>query len=469
MLFLRRDYKIYLNYLIHNGIFILDQKYSIKSKTSNVYKYTREYELIGIKPYQITDKKLIKRINKSYEKFAKQKSDKGLLHKIKSNQKVSLNGLRKGGISKAKNNIYAPSYVEVDDNSLFIEVDNSISDSQNNWLKKLRLLSLAEEVNLKETDIVKQNINKIGIKRIEGVIKDFEARRDSTSNRLHSPLTVLKKDFRKFLRLSDNLLGQIDIKNSQPFFSLQLCQEKFWTDYRFLIEQYFSTQKEIEIIGKNETKIKKENKSRQILEKHGFHEQRKRNLTIKLINIEDILRNLKTINQNELKRYEKLVLEGKFYDHLIDICNNEANSEFFSRPLIRDDVKELMFYIFFSSNYYNLETEILKIDGKEKEFVWKIPKHIFGNEFPSIYKLFKLIKRHNKSRLPLILQRIESYAVLDKIYARIKNEYPTIPLLTIHDSMVSTVENLDLIKKIMEEEIFKFTGYTPNLKKEIWQ
>ena len=260
-------------------------------------------------------------------------------------------------------------------------------------VKKIKITVNGERINLKETDIVKQNINKIGIKRIEGVIKDFEAHRDSTSNRLHSPLTVLKKDFRKSLRLSDNLLGQIDIKNSQPFFSLQLFQEKFWTDYRFLIERYFSTQKEIELIKKKENKFKDENEVRQILENHAFHERRKRNLTLRLIQIEDILRNLKTLNRTELNRYQELVLEGKFYNQLIDICNNEANSKCFSRPLIREDVKELMFYIYFSSNYYNLKTEILKIDGKEKEYVWKIPKYIFGNEFPSIYKLFKIIKK----------------------------------------------------------------------------
>ena len=143
MLFLRRDYKIYLNYLIHSGIFILNWKYSIKSKTSNVYKYTKEYELVGIKPYQITDKKLIKRINESYEKFTRKKNN-GLLDKIKANQKVSQNGLRKEIVSKTKNNIDDPSFVEVKDNLTFIEVD-SISDSQNNWLKKLRLLSMAKE------------------------------------------------------------------------------------------------------------------------------------------------------------------------------------------------------------------------------------------------------------------------------------------------------------------------------------
>lgn len=55
---------------------------------------------------------------------------------------------------------------------------------------------------------------------------DYRFSVDTTGFRAHTNLTNLKKDFRKFLSVWNEPLGQIDIKNSQPLFLYFLIQDE---------------------------------------------------------------------------------------------------------------------------------------------------------------------------------------------------------------------------------------------------
>lgn len=87
------------------------------------------------------------------------------------------------------------------------------------------------------------------------------------------------------------------------------------------------------------------------------------------------------------------------------------------------------------------------------------PSQTFREHFPEVYELFRLIKSIESNLLPILLQRIESYLILDVVCREIGITYPKIPLFTIHDSIISPQGNEALIEEIMAREIENWTGY----------
>ena len=71
--------------------------------------------------------------------------------------------------------------------------------------------------------------------------------------------------------------------------------------------------------------------------------------------------------------------------------------------------------------------------------------------------------------LAVLLQRIESYLVLEIICKRIALERPKLPIYTIHDSIVTTIGNEEYVKSIMVEMLKSYIGHEPKLKFEYWQ
>jgi hypothetical protein len=62
-----------------------------------------------------------------------------------------------------------------------------------------------------------------------------------------------------------------------------------------------------------------------------------------------------------------------------------------------------------------------------------------------------------------MLQRLESFLVLDVICREISRLYPHIPLFTIHDNIITTKGNEGLVMAIMQQQIALWTGYTPKV------
>jgi hypothetical protein len=96
------------------------------------------------------------------------------------------------------------------------------------------------------------------------------------------------------------------------------------------------------------------------------------------------------------------------------------------------------------------------------------PKRAFKNLFPSVYEVFALIKKADKTLLPRLLQRIESHLILQVVTKRIARERRTLPIFTIHDSIATTEGNVEYVKKIFEEELYNAIGYLPTLSVEHW-
>jgi len=93
---------------------------------------------------------------------------------------------------------------------------------------------------------------------------------------------------------------------------------------------------------------------------------------------------------------------------------------------------------------------------------------VFADLFREMSDILSFIKSSNHSDLGAILQRIESYLVLDVICKKITQINSEIPVFTIHDCIITTVGNEGLVKEVIEQVLKDKIGAEPSVKFERW-
>lgn len=280
-------------------------------------------------------------------------------------------------------------------------------------LKQLKALCIAPEWKAfidanytKETD----QYNSIVSSAIRIMNNDITCSIDNTSGRLHSNVTNMAKILRSYLRINDEPLINLDVSNSQPYLSTILLTDP----------------------GKVSCMTK--------------------NPAFALL-----LQSLKVSLKEDVKKYISLVISGKIYEYLMTEFSNDG------LELNRDETKKMMLRILFARN------RLPKDETNRKA------RLIFKDRFPTVNKIFSKIrgsekgsKFENFKRFAILLQRIESYLMLDIIVKRINSELPGTIAITIHDSIMTgeLKNNVEAVRKIMIEELTNFVGFAPKIKVE---
>ena len=252
--------------------------------------------------------------------------------------------------------------------------------------------------------------------------KEFSLSVDQSGGRFYSPLTNIRSMLRNCVSYDDKTLVSIDLKNSQPFLSTILLNSSFWNNEgssnSLKIWDFFPENDEILMISSN---------------------------------IKECLYSEGSVLNSDLKLYTELVQEGKFYEFMADEMYNHLGIKFENRK----GLKGTILMILYSDNWTFNQNKAA-------------PKRVFAKLFPTVHKIFAAIKKGDRSRLPILLQGIESKMVLDVITRRIDIENPSIPIFTIHDSVVTTIGNEKYVKEILLEEMVNAIGFTPQLSTEEW-
>jgi hypothetical protein len=386
-------YSQYLKYLIANNILIKTLNYSVK-RHSNYYKYSENYQNTGFKEIQLNNVALI-------DKILRQK-----YRLYKKNGKIE-NNLNKGSGGTPYSNLENPQNHKIND----IPVD--LFYTQLESLQKLEVNDKVYDEIEKIEDLEKRIYSQICIDKIKN--NEFYSKRDTTSYRHHSNITSLKKKLRNYLTIEGKTLVNIDIKNSQPYFSLMLLKPDIWFKNNLLLKEYFE-----DIPGKKK----------------------------KLSTMPQLKRFVKKIPNEEINNYRDIILSGRFYEYFLEKINSDLRIKG-QKELIREEIKLEVLKFFFSTNHYQSDI-----------------KKIFKSNFPKILRLLSLIKKHKNERLAIILQRLESFAIIDQICCEIKKDYPQIPVLTIHDSLVTTENNEKWLKEYISIKLYEITGEYPRLSDE---
>ncbi len=232
---------------------------------------------------------------------------------------------------------------------------------------------------------------------------------DKAAGRVHTNITNLKSEIRQFLRVGGKKLFNIDIRNSQPFL------------FNILIKYYFSIgQKRTfsSIFSCFSTFSKTNNDKLNILPYDaGF---------------------------DDLRLYQELTSGGKFYEYLMDKMGLTG--------MQRQSFKKSFFgKVFFSKN--------------NKNYVYH-EKKIFKQHFPHVYEAIHNFKKKAHRDLPIALQKAEVNIMINTIVRRIATERPDVFLTTIHDSIMTTEDNIEYVKTVILDEFERNFKMKPSLKVE---
>lgn len=250
---------------------------------------------------------------------------------------------------------------------------------------------------------------------------DYKAKIDTNVHRLHSVLTNMQKDYRNFISYEGQSLVSIDIVNSQPYLINTLYNPEFWKEDSSLYLSLKDLPNNIKSLINS-------------------------SLSIMIGNT------LSEIDTASLGDYRNKTSQGQIYEHIRDLSNAR-----FNLSLDRGHIKTMFYIVLFSKNgFYNQPEARLK--------------RLFSELYPNVYKLVETVKSQDHATLACLLQAIESEIILHRCCKRIWEEANgQIPIFTIHDSIVTTAENQEFVKKIMEEELTKAIGLPPTLAVEQWE
>ncbi len=299
--------------------------------------------------------------------------------------------------------------------------------------------------------ITQLNHAKISAEKISR--EEYYLLHDDNVYRFHSNLTNMRSIIRNAVTYDGQKLISIDIKNSQPYLSTILLSRSFWIEQKFeannneSLSISFDGPQDVVNNGFNEIKGIKYRNERDIDKRLNISQIRihDNDSYIMLVDID------KTLMTNEFRHYINLVVTGTLYEFLELQFGIQLGATFANRK----DVKAAVFQVLFTDNRYFGQD-----DAK--------PKRIFQEMFPQVYEVFKQLKSKDKSLLPRLLQSIESYLIINVIAKRISEEYPDAPIYTIHDSISTTEEYVDVVERIISEELSKAIGYAPKLEPEVW-
>ena len=259
----------------------------------------------------------------------------------------------------------------------------------------------------------------LSILRFKG--KDDRCWIDNKGMRLHTCITKCPKLLRNYITLEGEPLVSIDIKNSQPYMLLALL---------------------------NPMHIGKPRRTGYPPTQHPPPTLQVPISDLSASNISSIILRHSSVIQSsiEFQEYREMVTNGTIYEHFVDLMKIDTKElELGFSP--RDTVKFRFMLCFYSAN------------GSRSGGM----KPLFRSKFPKIYSLMCDLKEKHHNTLAILLQRVESILVLDKICGRIAQEKRNLPLFTVHDSILTTSAHVDYVKGIIEEECVRYIGVAPRL------
>lgn len=257
--------------------------------------------------------------------------------------------------------------------------------------------------------------------------KELFFKRNTTNGRVDSNLTNLKSELRQFI---DGDWRQIDCKNSQP-----------------LIINYLINYITINNIQYIEYKENSSSPTPHYPLTPSLGEDYEKILR-KQLNDRDMeyLKVFPRFDEGvllEFNDFKKTTFDGTFYNLL-----QQKYESLYQKPISRDDVKEIVYKVFFSRNHAY---------GKEKR--------VFKALYPTIYEIIFQLKKEKHNKFALCLQTIESEIFIDRISKRLV-ENGIIPL-TIHDSIVVLDHEKDRALEIVKSVYQELMQGEPNFECEV--
>lgn len=262
--------------------------------------------------------------------------------------------------------------------------------------------------------------------------------REGKDDRLHNVFVQMPSDLLQFITYDGQKIYEIDIKSAQPLLSTVILDAVINSVQQTSAVEGMFRFKCIEKGLKRELKklfIKTAYGSgyNSILIKHTSH-----SITIML------QESLETLDFTEIFQFQKLVREGDIYTYI--------GEKLFEEGIVRFREDSYWVKLFDKDLDYmvDLDFPTLRKCGKKVVLnslyaspISKVKAVIKLRElFPSTFKILDSAKKHDKTALSDLLQRLEANIILDNCTKKLNNKYPNTLLITRHDSVSTTQDGL---------------------------
>jgi len=148
---------------------------------------------------------------------------------------------------------------------------------------------------------------------------------------------------------------------------------------------------------------------------------------------------IKASNYSDVELYRSLTSSGTFYEYVMNKLNiTESRPEFKVR--------------FFAKVFYSKESPNYVHDERKQ----------FRELFPNVSRVISHYKKPDYRNLAITLQRKESDIMIKGVAKRLSEM--NVFFLTIHDSILTTHKNLDVVKEIIIDEFSKKLCLIPTLR-----
>jgi hypothetical protein len=286
------------------------------------------------------------------------------------------------------------------------------------------------------------------------------------NHRLNSSITHLKKTLRPFLLCDGKSLGMIDISASQPCFLSFVMSNNFLAGNPggFNLQSIYPEVFNILVANGSIS-----NTGMDIQDSFNYASYSGSSMhtdfNINSGSSSGIIQNTYSFmwgsffDEHELEsieRYQTSPFEDDFYKYLLKTNQSITGNPEDISPAQRQKLKDNMMYILFDDNLgHRNNNEYIKM---------------FKSVYPGVDKLIcSLHKQIGSDKFAYLLQRTESYIMLDLISREFYDKYPLLPVFTIHDEICTYPEYLPDLKEMILERFQEITDIRVGIKTSLWE
>ncbi len=258
------------------------------------------------------------------------------------------------------------------------------------------------------------------------------------AGRLYTVLASIPSVVRNFITYRGENLVALDIKNSQPVHSVWLLRPEFWS-------QKQSTPHDLSLEILNADLYKKVTGGGSTSGALGGQKMEEL-----FIILQKIKQNAENQQVNEFT-FEEVVRSGKLYEFIANRFSQKYKGRDGKGFSDREKAKKAMMVIYYDNN---AKTSA----GKD------CPYNYFKKLFPDITFAMELLKQNQYKNFPELLQKLEARMILHEVCREIYEKHTEIPLFTIHDSILTTRNYLQIVESIIQKKYKKLLGFNIKLK-----
>ncbi len=302
-----------------------------------------------------------------------------------------------------------------------IEIDQALADEA---IERMRLAEVSfpkgkqpkSEVALHQLDAIRQ-----------GLLHHTVCRYD----RFHSNFSSVCREIRGCLKYRGVPLQEIDIVNSQPFFLSVL-----------LLEVHLNSYNCQSIVNIDKKMVNDHDLIVSYMTKEAEEEEKRERATPYLFGLSTPVTSLPPIQDNQLEWYETF-LPKDMRQLMDDVAGGKFYERFMSETgLAREGVKVKVFQVVYGQTRLMTNTEV---------------GHAFRKLFPTAFTILEKLKTSKgHAWVGQEMQRREARIVIGTVCERLRADHPDIPVITIHDSLMSTEEHLPTILALLHEVFLRY-------------